>query len=85
MSSLLEMSADDYSAKRNDPVELATALVQMATSGDVPSCALGAAGHGIPRRVDRLVGASRNSKRIAIASGVLAGLIVSTPLAVMLV
>ena len=68
----------------NDPVELATALVQMATSGYVPSCALGAAGHGIPRRVDRLLGASRNSKRIAIASGVLAAIVVSTPLAVML-
>jgi Zn-dependent protease with chaperone function len=84
MGSLLEMSADDYSAKRSDPVELATALVQMATSGYVPSCALGAAGHGIPRRVDRLLGASRNSKRIAIASGVLAAIVVSTPLAVML-
>jgi hypothetical protein len=78
------MAADDYSAKRNDPLELATALVQMATSGYVPSCTLGAAGHAIPRRVDRLLGAPNNSRRIAIASGVLAGLVASMPLAVML-
>jgi Zn-dependent protease with chaperone function len=84
MGSLLEMAADDYSAKRNDPVELAEALVRMATSGHAPTCALGAAGHSIPKRVDRLLGASRNSKRIAIASAALAGLVVSTPLAVML-
>ena len=43
IATLLEMSADDYSAKRNDPINLAAALVQMATSGPVPSCAFGAA------------------------------------------
>jgi hypothetical protein len=81
---LLEMSADDYSASRNDPVELAAALVRMVTSGHVPDCALGAAGTTIPRRVDRLLGASRNSRRTAAVSGVLACAIVSAPLAVML-
>ena len=42
IASLLEMSADDYSAKRSDPVHLAIALVRMATSEHVPGCAFGA-------------------------------------------
>ena len=84
IASLLEMSADDYSARRYDPVHLAAALVLMATSGRVPSCAFGAAGNAIPRRVDRLLLKSRNSKRTAVATGLLAGAIVSAPLAVML-
>ena len=83
IATLLEMSADDYSARRNDPVRLAAALVRMATSGHVPTCALGAAGHATSRRVSRLLGESRTSKRTAMASGLLAGAIVSTPLAMM--
>ncbi len=84
IASLLEMSADDYSARRSDPVHLAAALVLMATSGRVPSCAFGAAGNAIPRRVDRLLLKSRNSKRTAVSTGLVAGAIVSAPLAVML-
>ena len=79
IATLLEMSADDYSARRNDPVSLAAALVRMATSGHVPNCALGAAGNAIPRRVDRLLAESRNSKRTAVATGLLAGVIVLSP------
>lgn len=81
---LLEMSADDYAARRNDPVRLAAALVRMATSDHVPACALGAAGHTTSKRVSRLLGESRTSKRTAMATGVLACTIVSTPLAMML-
>lgn len=84
IASLLEMSADDYSARRSDPVHLAAALVLMATSGRAPSCAFGAAGNAIPRRVDRLLLKSRNSKRTAVSTGLVAGAIVSAPLAVML-
>lgn len=84
IASLLEMSADDYSARRNDPVHLAAALVLMSTSGRVPSCAFGAAGTAIPRRVDRLLLGSRNSKRTAVATGVIVGAVVSAPLALML-
>jgi Zn-dependent protease with chaperone function len=81
---LLEMSADDYSARRNDPVRLAAALVRMATSGHVPACALGAAGHATSRRVSRLLAESRTSKRTAMASVLLACAIVSTPWVTML-
>jgi Zn-dependent protease with chaperone function len=84
IASLLEMSADDYSARRNDPVDLAAALVRMATSDHVPNCAFGATGKTIPRRVERLLDGSRNSKRTAVVSSVLAGAIVSAPLATML-
>jgi Zn-dependent protease with chaperone function len=84
IASLLEMSADDYSARRNDPVHLAAALVLMSTSGRVPSCAFGAAGNAIPRRVDRLLLTSRNSKRTAVASVLMAGAIVSAPIALIL-
>ena len=83
IASLLEMSADDYSARRNDPVHLAAALVRMATSGPVPSCAMGSSGGDIPRRVERLLDASRNSKVLATASAIGAVALVSAPLAVM--
>ncbi len=84
IASLLEMSADDYSARRNDPIHLAGALILMATSGRVPSCAFGAAGNAIPSRVDRLLDKSRNSKRAALATVFIAGAVISAPLAVML-
>jgi len=81
IASLLEMSADDYSSRRNDPRHLAAALVLMATSGHVPSCALGAASAAIPIRVERLLHTSRNSKMTAVATGCIAGAIISAPLA----
>jgi Zn-dependent protease with chaperone function len=84
IASLLEMSADDYSARRNDPVALAAALVLMATSGPSPSCAFGAAGNAIPKRVDRLLLTSRNSKTTAVVGGLVAGVVVSAPLGLML-
>jgi Zn-dependent protease with chaperone function len=83
IASLLEMSADDYSSRRNDPHHLAAALVLMATSGHVPSCSLGATGAAIPIRVERLLHASRNSKRTALATGFIAGAVISAPLALM--
>lgn len=84
MASLLEMSADDYSARRNDPLHLASALVRMATAGPVPSCALGASGGAIPARVERLLDESRNSKKTAMTAGIMAAVILSAPLAMML-
>jgi Zn-dependent protease with chaperone function len=81
---LLEMSADDYSARRFDPLTLAGALVDMAASGWAPQCALSAAGSDVPRRVSRLLSSSRNSKRTALAAGLLAGAVVVLPLALAL-
>ncbi len=81
---LLEMSADDYSARSNDPLNLAAALVCMATSNHVPSCALGATGNAIPMRVGRLLDGPRNSGTTAVISGLAACAIILAPLAVML-
>ncbi len=84
IATLLEMSADDYSARRYDPLTLAGALVDMAASGHAPRCALSAAGSDVSQRVSRLLSNSRNSKGIALASGLLAGTFVVLPLALAL-
>ena len=81
---LLEMSADDYSARRFDPLTLAGALVDMAASGCAPRCALSVAGSDVPRRVGRLLSGSRNSKGTALASGLLASAVVALPMALAL-
>ncbi len=82
IATLLEMSADDYSARRYDPLTLAGALVDMAASGCAPRCALSAAASDVPLRVSRLLSNSRNSKKTAVTSGLLAGGILVLPLAV---
>jgi hypothetical protein len=82
IASLLEMSADDFSARRYDPLTLAGALVDMATAGCAPRCALSAAGSDVPQRVSRLLSPSRTSKKIAVASGLLTGAVLVLPLAV---
>jgi Zn-dependent protease with chaperone function len=85
IASLLEMSADDYSARRCDPLTLAGALVDMAASGCAPRCALSVAGSDVPQRVSRLLSSSRNSKKTAVASGLLASAVLVLPLAVVAV
>ena len=82
IATLLEMSADDYSARRFDPLTLAGALVDMAASGCAPRCALSAAGSAVPRRVSRLLSSSRNSKTTALAFGVLGATALILPLAI---
>jgi hypothetical protein len=84
IATLLEMSADDFSARRYDPLTLAGALVDMAASGCAPRCALSAASSDVPRRVSRLLSNTRNSKGTALVSGLLAGAIVVLPLAIAL-
>ena len=82
IATLLEMSADDYSARRCAPLTLAGALVDMAASGYAPRCALSAAGTDVPLRVSRLLSSSRNSKKTAVTSGLLASAVLVLPLAV---
>jgi Zn-dependent protease with chaperone function len=82
IATLLEMSADDYSARRYDALTLAGALVDMAASGCAPRCALSAAGSDVTLRVSRLLSSSRNSKKTALTSGLLAGAVLALPLAV---
>lgn len=84
IATLLEMSADDYSARRFDPLTLAAALVDMAASGCAPRCALAATGSDVPQRVSRLLSNSRNSKGTALASGVLAAVVIAFPLVLVL-
>lgn len=84
MASLLEMSADDFSARRRDPLTLATALVDMAASGWAPSCALSAARSDVPSRVGRLLSCSRTSKKAAASATLLAGVVLSLPVSVLL-
>ena len=82
IATLLEMSADDYSTRRYDPLTLAGALVDMAASGRAPRCALSVAGSDVQRRVSRLLSSPRNSKKVAVTSGLLAGAVLVVPLAV---
>jgi Zn-dependent protease with chaperone function len=84
IATLLEMSADDYSARRYGPLTLAAALVDMAASGCAPRCALAATGSDVPQRVSRLLSSSRNSKSTATASGLLAMVVVALPIALAL-
>jgi Zn-dependent protease with chaperone function len=84
IASLLEMSADDFSVRRSDPLTLAGALVDMATAGWAPRCALSAVGADVTSRVGRLLSDTRTSKRAAAAGIVLASVVLSGPLVLML-
>jgi hypothetical protein len=59
---LLEMAADDFSARRCGRRPLAAALVEMAGTGWAPGCGLAATGSDVVARVSRLVGTTRTSK-----------------------
>ena len=61
---LLEMAADDFSSKRTGRPPLAAALVRMATSGVIPSCAFAASGSDVVMRVRRLLSGVANSKAL---------------------
>jgi hypothetical protein len=81
IAELLEMSADDYSARRSDPRTLARALVDMAGAGWTPSCAFSAMGSDVSDRVSRLLAARRTSRKAGAASAPLAACAVALPLA----
>jgi hypothetical protein len=63
---LLEMAADDYSSRRCGKHNLAAALVEMATKGGVPNCALAVTGSDVVARVSRLLVERSTSTRTAI-------------------
>jgi Zn-dependent protease with chaperone function len=84
IAALLEMSADDYSSRRNDPFQLAAALVEMVTSGGPPMCSLAVAREAVPARVNRLLAVSRTSKTTAATTALLAASILSIPLVLVL-
>jgi Zn-dependent protease with chaperone function len=78
---LLEMAADDFSARRSGRRPLAAALVEMASSGAVPSCSLAAAASDVLPRVSRLLSEDRTSRKHAIFAVGLAVGIVLLPVA----
>ncbi|MGH9207565.1 MAG: M56 family metallopeptidase [Acidimicrobiales bacterium] len=85
VATLFEMAADDFAAKRADPRALASALVEMSSSGSVLTCAFGIASTGVTARVCRLLQPTRTSpKTAAIALSAALG-VVALPLVALLV
>jgi hypothetical protein len=58
------MSADDFSARRSDPSDLAAALVSMTTRGSLPTCAIAVTGAPRALRVARLLAQKVESGRL---------------------
>jgi Peptidase family M48 len=85
ISLLLEMAADDFSSRRVGQRPVATALVEMATSGWVPQCAFGVSGVGVVERVSRLLEGERNSRSSAVLGAALGVASVLLPLCVAVV
>jgi len=85
VAGLLEMAADDYAARSHPPEVLASALLEMASAGVAPSCALAAATVSVSTRVERLLVADRRSRRVALLAGAGAAGLVALPLAALVV
>ena len=81
---LLEMAADDYAARQHDPVDLASALVEMTGAATPPACAFAAATGDVAARVARLLGPRRTSPAVALAAVVGSALLVAVPVALAL-
>jgi len=76
VATLLEMAADDYSARQHSRRDLARALVQMGTAATAPACAFAAGGSSVPARVQRLLADDPPARWIAgVAMGAAAALI----------
>jgi Zn-dependent protease with chaperone function len=81
---LLEMAADDFAARRHSPASLAAALVQMTTSGRVPTCAMPFSSALVEQRISRLLASNRTSRKTATGTLLLAASTIAIPLTVML-
>jgi Zn-dependent protease with chaperone function len=84
ISELLEMAADDYAAKRHDPLALASALVQMSVLTTSPHGSLAAATNCVPVRIERLRGLRRRSPSLGVLAALLAVCSVLIPFVVLL-
>jgi Zn-dependent protease with chaperone function len=80
---LLEMAADDFSTRRSGRQELASALIELAPLRCAPRCALSLAQSSVPIRVRRLLSDSPTTKRASLGSGLLAGMLLCAPVALM--
>jgi len=81
---LLEMAADDYSARQHDRHDLARALVRMGTAMAAPECAFAAAGISVPARVQRLLTEDTTSRAAATAAVCAASVLLLAPFAALL-
>ena len=81
---LLEMAADDYSARQHDRRDLARALVRMGTAMAAPECAFAAAGISVPARVQRLLTEDTTSGVAATAAICAASVLLLAPFAALL-
>ncbi len=84
VAALLEMAADDYSARHHDRRDLARALVRMGTAMAAPECAFAAAGVSVPARVRRLLGEDTTSRAAATAAVGAAVVLLLVPFAALL-
>jgi Zn-dependent protease with chaperone function len=75
---LLEMAADDFAARHQDPQTLAAALVRMGTCVS-PPFAFSAGADSVPQRVDRLVNPARGGQVTASLAGLAAAALIVLP------
>ena len=81
---LLEMAADDYSARHHDRRDLARALLRMGTAMAAPRCAFAAARISVPARVQRLLTDDATSRAVATAVVCVASLLLAVPFVALL-
>ncbi len=83
-ATLVEMAADDFATRANEPHLLASALVHLASSDVTPRCALAASQTSVAIRVHRLLRPQRTSRWTAIAVAVSAVFVLALPMAALL-
>lgn len=79
VATLVEMAADDFAIRANEPRQLASALVHLASSHVAPRCALAASETSVVARVHRLLRPQRTSRWIAVATTVSAVVVLALP------
>lgn len=84
VATLVEMAADDFASRSNDPVALASALVHMVGANASPWCALAANETSVTARVRRLLRPVRTSRSVAAFAVVAAVTVLAVPVAALL-
>ncbi len=84
VATLVEMAADDFASRSNQPRLLASALVHLVSSGVAPRCALAAGETSAVARVRRLLQPHRTSRWIAAAASIAAVTVLALPVAALL-
>jgi Zn-dependent protease with chaperone function len=82
VAQLLEMAADDYSARLNGAEPLAISLLKLASSGHLAKCTFAFATKDLHVRMLRLLDADRNSPVYAVAAAVLTAALLAVPISI---